>query len=185
MCYSKCSELTFGQGRVRTGPSTCCSCGPGLFEGLCCMIPWNDLTGKGGMAKLLERGRNVLIMECFLFFVVVVIIVVVAFRVLFGLPTLLSGFSSFGASFSFLISSILYTVVFLLPFVHTISYSNLSSILSSFIHFFPCTFHLAMLLLKLAPPILLLANRTFRFCIAAFANGNAALGQQLCAAARS
>ena len=121
------------------------------------------------------------------FFFFVVVVVVVAFRVLFdfGLPTLLSGFSSFGVSFSFLISSIFYTVVFLLPFVHTISYSNLSSILSSFIHFFPYTFHLAMLLLKLAPPILLLANRTFRFCIAAFANGNATLGQQLCAAARS
>lgn len=44
LCYSKCSELTFGQGSIRTGPSTCCTCGSGIFEGLCCMIPWNDLT---------------------------------------------------------------------------------------------------------------------------------------------
>lgn len=82
------------------------------------------------MAKLLETGRNVLIVECFAFCVVVV-----AFRVLFGLPTLLSGFLLLvcRSPFSFLYIKRFF---FLLPFVHyTISCSNLSSTLS--FNFFP------------------------------------------------
>lgn len=87
-------------------------------------------TGQDGMAKLLETGRNVLIVECFAFCVVVV-----AFRVLFGLPTLLSGFLLLvcRSPFSFLYIKRFF---FLLPFVHyTISCSNLSSTLS--FNFFP------------------------------------------------
>ena len=42
------SELTYGKSTLRTGPGSCCNCGKGFFSGLCCMIPWNVVTGGVG-----------------------------------------------------------------------------------------------------------------------------------------
>lgn len=43
LCFAKCSTLTFGKSKVRTGPSSCCSCSPGFFSMLCCVVPFNSV----------------------------------------------------------------------------------------------------------------------------------------------
>lgn len=57
LCYTKCSELTYGKSSLRTGPGSCCNCGKGFFEGLCCMIPWNVVTDPSFMVGVSSDGE--------------------------------------------------------------------------------------------------------------------------------
>eukprot|EP00438_Fugacium_kawagutii_P016632 Skav205652 [mRNA] locus=scaffold458:167059:187392:+ [translate_table: standard] len=50
LCYTKCSELTYGKSDLRVGPGSCCNCGHGIFESLCCLLPWNVASGQSSLA---------------------------------------------------------------------------------------------------------------------------------------
>ena len=72
MCFTKCGILTGGQKPLRTGPSSCCSCGKGPFSGLCCLLPTssaaetsynsalgdNDLPHPPGMRETCSREEE-------------------------------------------------------------------------------------------------------------------------------
>lgn len=57
LCYTKCSELTYGKSTLRTGPGSCCNCGKGFFSGLCCMIPWNVVTDPSFTVGMSSNGE--------------------------------------------------------------------------------------------------------------------------------
>lgn len=57
LCYEKCSRLTYGQGTIRTGPSSCCTCGKGFFQNLCCGLPWNGLSDASFAVGQSEAGQ--------------------------------------------------------------------------------------------------------------------------------
>mmetsp|Transcript_56863 Transcript_56863/g.132969 ORF Transcript_56863/g.132969 Transcript_56863/m.132969 type:complete len:421 (-) Transcript_56863:43-1305(-) len=57
LCYYKCSLLTNGKNSFRTSPESCCSCGPGPFQGLCCMNPFVVSTADSYNVGLSRKNK--------------------------------------------------------------------------------------------------------------------------------
>ncbi|CAJ1373480.1 unnamed protein product, partial [Effrenium voratum] len=58
LCYAKCSVLTYGQAKIRTGPDSCCTCEKGPLSWACCALPWNALSDAGFAVALDDSGLD-------------------------------------------------------------------------------------------------------------------------------